>query len=69
MRLRLPRKEESQNGKKHPIQIQNTNSLLRVEVHSQASSQALQFETNLTGSESQLAGGKPVRYIQAQPRS
>ena len=27
------------------------------------------FETNLTGQESQLAGGKPVGYIQTQPRS
>ena len=35
---------------------------------SQASSQALHFKTTLTGSESQLAGGK-LGYIQAQPRS
>ena len=26
-------------------------------------------EINLTGYESQLAGGRPVGYVQAQPRS
>jgi len=40
----------------------NANSLFTVEsaLSSQASSQALHFETNLTAWESQLAGGKPV---------
>ena len=27
------------------------------------------FETNLTGEEPQVAGGKPIGYLQAEPRS